>query len=342
LDDSPIVNTAGVAALGPLGNYYADVDEATVRIFDPSIDVVKTVSAEFVPVGTEVTYTFEVTNTGEFALQLGSPADVQLQPVLLADISQPANPACTTPTFVSGDVAPVGVLTVDPAETWVYTCTGIIDETTVDVAGVQGTDIADGFVYDASLASVTAYEAGIDVVKTASATQLPAPGGPVTYTYEVTNTGNVPLADVASRIEDDTCSPVTYVSGDDDANDLLTSATDIFESGPEETWIFQCTMDISEDTTNVVTVDGTPVRPTPDGPEPLGPDVVDDDTAFVEVLPPVLPPLPPATTTTTIRPAPLPATGGGGGGGAIPIAVALLAGGAALVIVARRRRSASA
>ena len=36
----------------------------------------------------------------------------------------------------------------------------------------------------------------IDVVKSASASFLPFPGGDVTYTYEVTNTGNVPLSNV--------------------------------------------------------------------------------------------------------------------------------------------------
>ena len=54
-----------------------------------------------------------------------------------------------------------------------------------------------------------AHAPGIHVVKTASVATLPPGGGSVTYTYVVTNTGNVPLTDVS--VSDDKCSPVTYV-----------------------------------------------------------------------------------------------------------------------------------
>jgi len=45
----------------------------------------------------------------------------------------------------------------------------------------------------------------IHVEKTASDTSLGVGGGSVTYTYVVTNTGNVPLTDVS--VSDDKCSP---------------------------------------------------------------------------------------------------------------------------------------
>jgi hypothetical protein len=54
-------------------------------------------------------------------------------------------------------------------------------------------------------------------------------GGSVTYAYLVSNSGNVPLSDVA--VMDNKCSPVTYVSGDD-GNGLLDVG---------ETWTFTCT-----------------------------------------------------------------------------------------------------
>ena len=58
-------------------------------------------------------------------------------------------------------------------------------------------------------------------------------------------------------ITDDTCSPVTYVSGDIDGDGQLDTDQDIFESGTDETWIFTCTTTITEDTVNTVVVDGT-------------------------------------------------------------------------------------
>ncbi|HEY5114797.1 MAG TPA: hypothetical protein VIJ00_04680, partial [Nakamurella sp.] len=91
-------------------------------------------------------------------------------------------------------------------------------------------------------------------------------GGSVTYTYQVRNTGDVPLSGVADRITDDTCSPVTYVSGDDDADGLLDTPNSIFEDAADETWIFTCTADVTQTTTNTVVVTGTP---TDGGGEPL-------------------------------------------------------------------------
>ena len=54
-------------------------------------------------------------------------------------------------------------------------------------------------------------------------------GGPVTYTYLVTNPGNVPLTNVS--VSDNKCSPVAYQSGDNGNGKL----------DPGETWTFTCT-----------------------------------------------------------------------------------------------------
>ena len=102
---------------------------------------------------------------------------------------------------------------------------------------------------DFAVAFVDTFHPGIEVDKTADPTVLVG-GGRVTYTYRVRNTGDVPLADVAERITDDTCSPVTYVSGDTDGDGLLDTPDSIFEDSLDETWVFTCTTDVDETTTN--------------------------------------------------------------------------------------------
>jgi len=112
----------------------------------------------------------------------------------------------------------------------------------------------------------------ISIVKVADPTEVPADGADVTYTYTVTNPGDTALSDVT--VVDDTCSPVTYDSGDENANALL----DL-----DESWIFSCTMLISEETINVAVASGW------DGET----EVTDEDDALVTVAdPPVITPAP--------------------------------------------------
>lgn len=85
----------------------------------------------------------------------------------------------------------------------------------------------------------------IHVVKSASPTFLPYPGGSVTYTYVVTNTGNVPLSDVT--LADDKCSSVAFIGGDTNGDSLL----DLTEA-----WNYECTVSISTATTNIATATG--------------------------------------------------------------------------------------
>jgi uncharacterized repeat protein (TIGR01451 family) len=85
----------------------------------------------------------------------------------------------------------------------------------------------------------------IAIAKSASPTSLPAGGGPVTYTYTVTNAGPVPIAGVT--VTDDKCAPVTFVSGDTNGNTIL----DI-----TETWTFTCTTTLTTTTLNTATATG--------------------------------------------------------------------------------------
>ncbi|MFC8680948.1 LPXTG cell wall anchor domain-containing protein [Microbacterium ureisolvens] len=328
------VNVAGVSALDTLGNVYEATAEAEVRVIDPAIQLEKFVNATLVPAGTTVQYTFEVTNAGGSP----SPADDVLAEILLADGSRPANPGCELPVFVGGDDDGDGLLDREPEETWVYTCEGVILEPTTDTAGVRGIGGTQyGLrlpVFDFDSQFVEPFHPAISIEKTANPTELVEPGGAVTYSYTVTNTGDVPLAGVADTISDDTCSPLTYVSGDLDEDGLLDTPQSIFEDAAEEAWTFTCTTQVSRTTVNTVVVTGTPVdadgvnlcAPTNASPavvagrvgEPC--DVEASDTAEVRVVPP------------------LPATGGQIAWGAIAAGIAGLGAGVALLAWSRRRR----
>lgn len=83
----------------------------------------------------------------------------------------------------------------------------------------------------------------IDITKTASPASLPVGGGTVTYTYTVTNPGTVEFSDVV--VTDDKVSPVTYVSGDTNGDEILQ---------PGETWVYTATATLTATTTNVGTV----------------------------------------------------------------------------------------
>lgn len=123
----------------------------------------------------------------------------------------------------------------------------------------------------------------IAIDKIADPTEVPAAGGNVTYTYTVTNTGDVALSDVS--VSDNKCSPVTFVDGDANDDQML----DL-----DETWTFTCTTLITTTTTNTAIAEGF------DGET----SVTAQDTALVTVLPPTAPPItnPPVTNPPTVPP----------------------------------------
>jgi len=85
----------------------------------------------------------------------------------------------------------------------------------------------------------------IKVIKTPSPTALTGSGS-VTYTYTVTNPGTVALSNVT--VTDNKVSPVTYVSGDVNADKLLQ---------PGETWIYTSKTNVDATTTNTATAKGS-------------------------------------------------------------------------------------
>lgn len=107
----------------------------------------------------------------------------------------------------------------------------------------------------------------INVIKTPEPLALTSGQGPVTYTYKVTNPGMVALSNVS--VTDDKVSPVNYVSGDANADNLLQ---------PDETWVYTGTMTLTATTTNTATAKGSA----------NGMTVTDIAFATVVVTPPVV------------------------------------------------------
>jgi len=258
-------------------------DDAIVDMVNPGINVVKTAGTAadgatyyLNTPGGNVTYVYTVTNTGDVSL-------INVK-------TRVTDNRCAPVAYASGDANSNNIL--ETTETWRFTCTTNIAVDTTNTATAIGTPstaggtalpgIAD--VSDTDQAIVDIVNPGINVVKTAGTAAdgatyyLNTPGGNVTYVYTVTNTGDVSLINVKTRVTDNRCAPVAYASGDANSNNILETT---------ETWRFTCTTNIAVDTTNTATAIGTPS--TAGGTALPGiADVSDTDQAIVDIVAPAI------------------------------------------------------
>ncbi|MDN4471957.1 DUF7507 domain-containing protein [Demequina zhanjiangensis] len=259
-DGSPfpreLVNVAEVTS-----DQEPDPGQATAEIerVMPEIGLDKSVAPEFTEPGSDVTYTFEVTNEGN-------------DPLENVEISDPDVPECV-PTLDSGDANGDGVLDLD--ETWIYTCTVTVDETFTNTATATGDPVTPGSgedeaVTDEDEATVEVIDSGIAIEKTADPL-IVRPGGAVTYTYEVTLAEGTVESLNAVSVTDDRCAPVEGPTAGD------TNGDSVLDDG--ETWIFTCTTTLDETTTNIAEASGT---------DRLGNLVTDDAEATVDVIDPAI------------------------------------------------------
>lgn len=183
-----------------------------------------------------VTYTYTVTNVGQ----------VELRSVWVKDDK------CAPVNYVSGDRGVDGILDMDGK--WIFTCTKTVSQTETNTATAHG--YANGWDgYDTAIATVAVSTSTvatpplIHLLKKPSVFTLPASGGNVTYSYEVTNPGTEPLNNVT--ISDDKCTGLpTRVAGhpgDLNGNNLLES---------NEKWQFTCVSNLTKTTTNIGTATG--------------------------------------------------------------------------------------
>ncbi len=215
-------------------------------------------SGPYVAVGGTVTFTYHVVSTG------GTP----LQNVVVTDDN--GTPGDTAddfhPTFTGGDTNGDGIL--DPTETWVYEYSHTVTAGQYgNIGSVVAEDLNGDEVTDTDPSHHFGATADIHVVKYTNGEDANSPTGPLlligstaTFTYVVTNTGNVPLSNVV--VTDDNGTPgstgdditASYVGGDTNSNGLLDTT---------ETWTFEATRLVTAGQhTNTGTATGHPVDPT--------------------------------------------------------------------------------
>jgi|GEM_PF-2409445 len=203
------------------------------------IDVNKTANETMIQSGETVTYTYNVTNTGYFNLTNITVTDDKC---LMVD--------CQKDNLTAG-------------ESMICNCTATITENTTNEVTVTGTAPNNDIVSDSDTAYVQVIAPSIDVNKTANETMIQS-GETVTYTYNVTNTGDVNLTNIV--LVDNTTLDIT--------NCVESVSTDgVLEPG--ETMICINITQIYVNTTNEVTVNGT---------APNNDIVSDTDTAYVGVI----------------------------------------------------------
>ncbi len=179
--------------------------------------------------GTPVTYTYQVSSTG----------NVSLTNVALVDDRCLAVTPVVSGTINLGDTNQDNAL--DVGELWRYSCTTPLTTTTTNIVTVTAVDPLSSTVSATDTVTVSVSAPAIDLEKTVSRPYVPR-NTTVVYTFTVQNSGTDVLTNVV--LLDNRCS-VGPVSGDVGADGLLQVA---------EMWSYTCTGVITRTTTNVAVV----------------------------------------------------------------------------------------
>jgi len=240
-DTDPLPNTAAVIGTTIFGGQVAADDDHLVDIIKPAVSVVKTADPTMSTNPASVTYTYVVTNTGEDTLFNVALTDDRL-------------------TVPGGSIG-----TLAPQQSVTRTATSTLTQTTTNVATVVGADVLGLQVSDTDDARVQVFNPSISIVKSASSSVV-LPGGLVTYTYLVTNTGDVTLSPVT--VTDNVLGPIGVIP---------TLAPQAFAT-------LTFTLPIGADVTNIGTATGYYGTPETD----FFGSVVDSDPEFVDVVHPAV------------------------------------------------------
>jgi uncharacterized repeat protein (TIGR01451 family) len=207
-----LTNTATAGGTPPTGDPIDSTPStSTVPVTQsPALTVVKTADAEAAEVGQVVTYSFKVTNTGNVTITDPTIADTEFSGTgELSAITCPADD-----TLAPGDVVTcLATYTVTQADV----NAGQITNTATVTGTTPGGDPTDPSTPSTSTVTTDPLPA-LSLMKTADVTKITKVGQVVTYSFLVSNTGNVtitdPAVDEGKFSGHGTLSAVTCPSGD--------------------------------------------------------------------------------------------------------------------------------
>jgi uncharacterized repeat protein (TIGR01451 family) len=185
----PIVNTVDVTGTPPSGPNATASDSASVALpGNPIIEVDKIAHVDTVSVGETITYTYDITNTGDVPLSSITAIDDRLGAVTLLA------------TSLSPGISTSGVLA------YVVTEDDLPGPITNTVS-VTGTSHVGALVTDQDTYSIALTSSPSIAIEKIANVNLALVGDTITYTYTVSNTGNVSLSSIT--VVDDKLGPVT-------------------------------------------------------------------------------------------------------------------------------------
>ncbi len=190
IDAGTVTNTAHAAGLDPAGApVTSPPSTATVTVSQATtLALTKTVSpATVTAAGTTVTYSFHVTNTGNVTIH-----GIAIEETAFSGTGTLSPATCTATTLA-------------PAASTTCTATYIVTQADIDAGTVTNTAHASGTAPDGTAvisppatATVTVPSApALDIVKSVSPATVTAAGDAVTYSFTVTNSGNVTMHGIA-------------------------------------------------------------------------------------------------------------------------------------------------
>ena len=271
--DGQYANVSRVGGVDPLDEPVTDEDVSHYYGARPQIEVEKATNGAdadlatgpLVAQGGAVVWTYQVSNPGNVPLTDVVVIDDNGTPGQAGDDFHP--PAESAGGFNIGDADQDGLL--DPGEVWQYEADGVaIAGQYGNIATVAATDPLDETVTDDDPSHYFGVVAGIDVEKATNSEDADDPTGPllpvgilVGWTYQVSNTGNVPLAGV-TVVDDhgtpgdtgDDFQPTAVRSGGHNVGDL--NGNDRLDVG--EVWRYRATgVTIAGQYENIAVAEGT-------------------------------------------------------------------------------------